>query len=282
LFPLLLLLVTILDLVLVHDAGLRRAVLSAALEKFPGVGGDLRANLHAMHRSSLFGFIVSIAGLAWASLGLAQAGIFAMEQVWNIPGPGRPNYVKRLARSLSFLVILAAGLVITTGLAGLGTAAGKSLGITVAGDTASAFINAGLFVAAFRVLTPRGVPTRQLLPGAVAGGVAWTVLQALGGYVVGHYLHTDDAVYGTFGVVLGLVAWIYFGAELTVYAAEINVVWHRRLWPRAIAQPPLTEADQAVMAAQAKQNQRRPEQNVHVSFTEPAMTEDEFLSAEQD
>jgi uncharacterized BrkB/YihY/UPF0761 family membrane protein len=104
------------------------------------------------------------------------------------------------------------------------------------------------------------------------------VFQSLGGYLVGHYLRTNSDVYGMFAIVLALVAWIYFGAELTVYAAEINVVLRRRLWPRAMAQPPLTEADQRSMAAQAEQNQRRPEQDVQVSFTGQAMTEDEFLA----
>ena len=96
----------------------------------------------------------------------------------------------------------------------------------------------------FRVLTPKGVPARKLVPGAVAAGVAWTVLQALGTYLVHHFL-TSDSVYGVFATVLGLLAWIYLDVEITVYAAEINVVLARRLWPRSIVQPPLTEADRA-------------------------------------
>jgi hypothetical protein len=35
------------------------------------------------------------------------------------------------------------------------------------------------------------------------------------------------------------------------YAAEVNVVLARRLWPRAFVQPPLTEADRASLALQA-------------------------------
>jgi len=91
------------------------------------------------------------------------------------------------------------------------------------------------------------------------------VLQVLGTWLVHHYLHTDS-VYGVFGTVLGLLAWIYLAVEITVYSAEINVVLARRLWPRAIVQPPLTEADRASMALQALQNQRRPEQHVEVTF----------------
>jgi len=68
------------------------------------------------------------------------------------------------------------------------------------------------------------------------------VLQVLGSWLVHHYLHTDS-VYGVFGIVLGLLAWIYLAVQVTVYAAEINVVLSRRLWPRSIVQPPLTEAE---------------------------------------
>jgi virulence factor BrkB len=107
------------------------------------------------------------------------------------------------------------------------------------------------------------------VPGAVAGGVAWTVPQVLGTYLVRRSLHSDS-VYRVFGTVLGLLAWIYLAVEITVCAAEINVVLARRLWPRSIVQPPLTEADRAVLAAQALQNQRRDDQHVDVSFDDPA------------
>jgi hypothetical protein len=93
------------------------------------------------------------------------------------------------------------------------------------------------------------------------------VLLALGAYVVHHDLHTASA-YGIFATVLILVAWIYLGVEVTVYAAEVNVVLTRHLWSRTIVQPPLAEADRASMALQALQNQRREEQAVEVSFTD--------------
>jgi hypothetical protein len=53
-----------------------------------------------------------------------------------------------------------------------------------------------------------------------------------------------------------------------VYAAEVNVVLARHLWPRSVIQPPLTEADRSSMALQALQNQRREEQEVTVSFND--------------
>jgi hypothetical protein len=41
----------------------------------------------------------------------------------------------------------------------------------------------------------------------------------------------------------------------------------RRLWPRSILQPPLTEADQRALVDLAKQEERRPEEAINVEFT---------------
>jgi hypothetical protein len=124
-----------------------------------------------------------------------------------------------------------------------------------------------MYVLSFRVLTPKGVPTRDLVPGAMVGGLAWTVLQAGGALVVSHFLNSGS-VYGIFGIVLSLLAWIYLVLGVTVYAAEVNVVRARRLWPRSLVQPPLTEADRAALALQPLQNQRREEQQISVTFTD--------------
>jgi YihY family inner membrane protein len=265
LFPLLLVLVTILGLVAASDPAIRHDVLNAVAGQFPALGQQLTGNVHQLQRSSVVGLIVGLAGVAWGTTGLAQAGLFTMEQVWNLPGPARPGYVQRLGRAAEFIGLLGVGVVVTTLLAGLNAYGRNAAIFVVLTEVAAAAVNAGMYVAAFRVLTPKGVPTRKLLPGAVVGGIAWTVLQVLGTYLVQHFVHSGSA-YSIFATVLGLVAWINLVAQVTVYAAEVNVVLARRLWPRSIVQPPLTEADRASMALQALQNQRRAEQRVEVSF----------------
>jgi uncharacterized BrkB/YihY/UPF0761 family membrane protein len=272
-FPLLLVFVTILGLVAANDPALRAAVFTgkgAAFagisHQFPIVGSQLTSNVHALRRSSTIGLIIGLLATIWGCTGLAQTGLFTMQQVWNLPGPARPGYFPRLGRCLLFLVVLGIGLVMTTGVTSLGVFTNQGAIWTVLLDTIAAIANTMMFLLVFRVLTPKGVPTSNLVWGAAAGGIAWTVMQALGNFLVGHYLHNDRSVYGVFATVLGLVAWVYILVEITVYAAEINVVLTRRLWPRAIVQPPLTEADRAVMAAQALQNQRREEQHVHVTY----------------
>ena len=135
---------------------------------------------------------------------------------------------------------------------------------------APAAVNAVLFLVAFRVLTPRQIPTGQLWVGAAVAGGLFTLLQALGGYPVGHNLKHAQAVYGFFAVVLGLMSWLFLSAQVMLYGAEVNVVRARRLWPRSILQPPLTEADQRALVDLARQEERRPEQAINVQFTPQA------------
>jgi YihY family inner membrane protein len=266
-FPLLLITVTVLVKVAASAPGFRADVIGAATRQFPYIGSQLATNIHGLTRSSTPGLVVGLGLLVWGVTRLAQAGLYTMEQVWNLPGPARPGYGPRLIRSVIFLFVLAVGLAISTGLGGLVTYGRPALVLAVAAQVLAVLTNLLLFLASFRVLTPAGVPSRRLLPGAVAGALFWTLVQALGAYLVHHFLRSDS-VYGVFATVLGLLAWIYFGVQAFVYAAEVNVVLTRRLWPRALVQPPLTEADRSSMALQALQNQRRPEQVVEVRFTD--------------
>jgi quercetin dioxygenase-like cupin family protein len=136
-------------------------------------------------------------------------------------------------------------------------------------------VNVGLFLLVFRVLTPRQIPTRQLIAGALVAGVAWQVLQAVGGYLVGHYLRRTSEVYGLFAIVLGLLFWLYLGAQLTLYAAEVNVVAARRLWPRSLLQDvddPCRErnrasSDDVWRSATPERGPRGPSQGRAVSLT---------------
>jgi YihY family inner membrane protein len=264
-FPLLLILVSILGRIASVNPSFRANALKAVAQQVPLIGNQLTGNVHQLQRSSVIGLIVGVVGLIWGASGLAQSGLFTMEQVWNLPGPARPGFVQRLGRSGLFLCLLGGGVIVTTLLAGLTIYLHNGLAFKLPIEVVTAAFNAGMYLGAFRALTPKGVPTGKLVPGAITGGILWTVLQVLGAYLVHHFLHSAS-VYGVFATVLGLLAWIYLAVEITVYSAEINVVLARRLWPRSIVQPPLTEADRASMALQALQNQRRPEQHVEVTF----------------
>jgi YihY family inner membrane protein len=266
LFPLLLVLVTILGLLAAADPALRHNVLSAVTRQFPVASGELR-HVRQLHKSSLIGLIVGLVVVLWGSCGLAQTGMFVMAQIWNIPGPHRPGYPQRLARAALFLIVLAIGAIATTGLASLSAFGRQSPALAAGADALALVVNMGMYVLGFRVLTPKVIPTSHLVGGAMLGGLLWTVLQAGGALIAKHFLH-GDSVYGIFVIVLALLAWIYLVVQVTIYAAEVNVVRARKLYPRSLTQPPLTEADRTALTLQPLQNQRRAEQCIRVTFTD--------------
>lgn len=277
-FPLLLLLVTGLAIALAGRPSLQHQVLSSAYGEIPVIGKDLADNIHALKANATFGFVVGLVGLVYGLHGLAGVGLQIMERVWYLPKATRPNYVTRMGRSFLFIGVLGFGLVVTTFLSSLGTFGGQSLWYRLAAGGVAAAANIGIYLVAFRVLTPKQVDTRCLWPGVVVGGILWTLLQVFGGYVVGHYLRNDNAVYGTFGTVLGLIAWFAVAAQLTVYCAELNALLVHRLWPRGIVQPPLTKADQELTAFQATTSQFRPEVEVVVRVHGRPMSQGEYLA----
>ncbi|HWC39527.1 MAG TPA: YihY/virulence factor BrkB family protein [Acidimicrobiales bacterium] len=272
LFPALLILVTVLGLVASSDPSIERDIVNSALKQFPVIGEQLRSNVHALERGSGPGLTIGLLWLVWSSIGISQAGQHAMAEVWNIRGVRRPGYWARLVRSGLFIGLVAIFLVVSTGLSWVASYPIQGVGEAwrVGGGLVSAVVNVATYLVAFRVLTPNVVRTRQLVPGAIAAGLAWTVLQTIGSYLVGRYVRDATPVYGFFAIILGLIFWIYLGAQVTLYCAELNVVVARRWWPRGLVQPPLTRADKEVLVAMAKEEERFKEEQVDVHFAEPA------------
>ena len=262
LFPLMLVMVTLLGLLLRNNPDLRNTIQTSALANFPVIGDDISRNLHSLRGSGValaIGLVVAV----WAGLGVLKVLQTAMNTVWNVPYRRRPNFFISLLRALIMLVVLGV-ITIASAAAGSVGAGSDNWLLGIAGIPISVVLNLVLFLLAFRILTTEDVTWADVFPGAAVAAVAWTVLQAVGGYIVSHQLQGASDTYGTFATVIGLLAWIYLGAQVTLFAAEINVVRKRRLWPRAIVQPPLTDADERVLKSYAEQEERRPEEEVDV------------------
>jgi uncharacterized BrkB/YihY/UPF0761 family membrane protein len=136
----------------------------------------------------------------------------------------------------------------------------------IAGVVVAFAFNLALFMTAFKLLTAVEISWRELLPGVIVAAVFWQLLQHLGGYYVDHELKRTGPLYGVFALVLGLLAFLYAGAQLTMFAAEINVVRHRRLWPRSFFSDPLLPADERALTSSAEVEERVEEENVEVTF----------------
>lgn len=266
LFPLMLVFVTILGIALRGNVSLQQSLANSALANFPVIGADISKNIHSLQGGGL-ALAIGIALTLWSGLGVVKVMQTAMNTVWNVPYKYRPNFLLATLRALIMLVVLGV-ITVASAAAGSAGAGSDTWWWAVIGILVSLALNFVLFMLAFRILTAEDVSWADVRPGAIVGAVAWTLLQALGGYYVGHQLKGASNTYGTFAVVIGLLAWIYLGAQITLLAAEINVVKKRRLWPRGMVQPPLTEADARALTHYAKQEERRPEEEVIVDIRE--------------
>ncbi|HXE45245.1 MAG TPA: YhjD/YihY/BrkB family envelope integrity protein [Conexibacter sp.] len=262
LFPLLLVLVTVLGYVLRDNHHLYDQIVRSAVGRFPVIGPDLQVN--ALHGSAV-ALVVGLVAALWAGLGVTLAGQRAMDQVWNVPRRLRRDFLSSRLRGLVILVVLGLANVAATTAVGLILAGLGGTAFKVAGALASALLNVGLFWAAFRLLTTDDVPTRELWLGIVVAAVGWTVLQALGGIYVNHVVRRARQTYGFFAIVIGLLTWLYLGAQMLLFAAEANVVRARGLWPRGLFDP-ATAADVQALRAAARVEERREGERVEVTF----------------
>ena len=267
LFPLLLVFATLLANALAHNPQLQQEIIDAAVAQFPVLGTQIEGSIRTIQGSGI-GLVVGILGSLWGGLGITQSAQDAMNALWSIPRKHRPSYWWRLARGLGSLLLLAGGVMLATALTLLGRTRPDPAGyLSFAG---SLLLNLLLLAVVFQVLTGRWVPWRRLLPGAASAAVGWSVLQTLGVYVLDRQLQQANLIYGVFAVVIVLLSWLYLSARMLLYAAEINVVLVKRLWPRSLVQPPLTEPDRRVLAALAEAEERRPEETVEVHFSPEA------------
>jgi YihY family inner membrane protein len=266
LFPLLLVLVTVLGFVLQGDPDLQREILNGTLGQFPIVRDQLK--LHSLSGSALaltVGLVVSLL----AGLGIMNASQNAFNRIWGVPFKQRPNFIFMRLRGLGMLAILGAMVIISTVVAGsVGSASHGALAV-VGGVVVAFAFNLALFMTAFKLLPALELSWRELLPGVIVAVVCWQLLQHLGGFYIDHTLKRTGPLYGVFALVLGLLAWLFIGAQLTIFAAEINVVKVRRLWPRSLFSDALLDADRRALAASAEIEERVPRENVEVDFDSP-------------
>jgi len=266
LFPLLLVMVTVLGFVTGNSPHLRDEVLHSVISRFPVVGKDIQNNL-GHFRGSGVALAIGIAGALWGGMGVVQAGQSAMDAVWHVPQKERPNFLKSRLRALLLLLVLGVGVlgsVLLTGLATAGT--GHSLVTKILALVISTVVNFGVFLAAMKLLTVADVSWKQLIRGAVVASLAGIVLQGVGGYVVGHTFNNASNTYGTLGVVIALLSWIYLQAQVFLVSSEINTVRVLGLWPRSLNPDRPTDADRRILEGPAQTEDRRSDEQVDVEF----------------
>ncbi|HEX2708944.1 MAG TPA: YihY/virulence factor BrkB family protein [Solirubrobacterales bacterium] len=230
LFPLLLLMTTVLGYLLAGNPELREKVVDSTLSQFPVIGDQLRGG---MLTGSGVALAVGIVGSLLAGLGVVLETEQSFDRVWGVPDDSRRGFLGSRLRAIGLLLLLGGLAVVSTGVSGL-VAGGSDLLGPVWGILIATALNLVVFGAVFRLLTTSEVAFPVLLPGIAVATIGWELLQLVGGWYISHEVRSATPVYGTFALVIGLLAWIHLGAFFTVLGAEANVVRARRLWPRSL------------------------------------------------
>jgi membrane protein len=264
LLPMLLVLISFLELIAADDPGLRQHLLDSALSQYPGVAGELTKSTQGLG-STGFALATALVFTLYGAHRFASAVQNALNTVWGVPKYRRARLPWSLLRSFGLIAVMGPGLIATitlteiaNGVGELGGAGSRILAVAV-----SLLLNMGLFWLGFRIATAKDVPGRDLRFSAILAAISWEVLQLVGTYFISHQLKTNSA-YGAFGIVLGLLAWLYLQAQVSLYLIELNVVRVKQLWPRTVAPPPVGYADMRSYALSAQASLRRPDLEIIV------------------
>jgi len=231
-FPLVALTFAVVGYVSVLYPGAREQVTTAVESAFPGlVGtGSGQINLDDVVGARAGAGIVGVLGLLYAGLGWIDALRTGLRRVFGTEATS-PSFVRQKTGDVVVLLLLGVALLASLGVSTLATDATQyALGqVGLAGSfTASAVlkvlavllaltVDTVLFAILFARLPGADVSWHQVRSGARLGAVGFELLKLLGTFLLART--TDNPVYATFGVLVGLLVWINLVSTVLVYAA---------------------------------------------------------------
>jgi YihY family inner membrane protein len=277
-FPLLLISSSVLGFVLQGDSDLQERLLNSALSQFPIVGDQLGRPEGLT--GSATAIVIGVAVALYGALGLGQAAQYAANVTWAVPRNSRVNAVVQRVQSVVILAFAGIGvlaLAVTSSLLANPDAVGlEATGLVWVSRVLGAVLTLLIFVGLYRLMTSRSTSLRAVLPGSIAVAVGWQGVQFGGSAYVTHVVTraTTSQMNQTFALVLGLLGFLFIVGAMVIFGHEINVVLHRRLYPRALLTPftdnvSLTEADRKAYTHYAKSQRHKGFQSIETRFSPP-------------
>lgn len=273
-FPLMLLGTSILGLVLEGRPGWQHAVLDSVLAQFPIIGDQL--GRPGGLTGSVGGVTVGALVALYGAMGLGQALQNALHTAWSVPRNRRPNPFYSRLKTLGLLFTAGASLLTVGTLSQLITST-DAFDDRIDGwfKTTVPLVNViivgvGLTIL-FRFAATGRHSFRSSAPGGFTLAVLWQLLQSGGAAYVDRVLVGTSSMTKTFGLVLGLIGFLFIGAVMAMLAIEVNVVLARRLYPRALLTPftdavDPTHADRRAYASYVRMQQHKGWENIQVVF----------------
>ncbi|HSW65801.1 MAG TPA: YihY/virulence factor BrkB family protein [Bacillota bacterium] len=265
LFPLLLVVVTVLHIWFHNDPTVQNEVSTSVGHFFPLLGSQLQTQIHGL-RGAGVGLIIGIVITMYGARGAADAFRYALDSMWQVPKNKRVGFPRNIVRSVAIMIAAAGAFVATVAASTFTAALGHASWVKVIANI-SGFITLTLVLGyMYRIATGGRIRYRYMLLGAVIAAASVQLLLSFGSIVLAHQLNHLDAIYGTFAVVLGLLFWIYLMAQIVLFAAEIDVVRHFSLYPRSLSGKLQTEADRHAYKLYAQTEKYIEKEHIRVRF----------------
>jgi YihY family inner membrane protein len=275
-FPALLAMTTILGFVLDGNPDLAKRISDSALGQFPVIG-DAIGNASQPLTGSTVALVVGLVGALWAGLGAAQAAQDAMNTIWSVPRPDQPHFVGKRLRSVATLVLIAVLFAANAVLPQLtGATTSGTFGVIVL-ILVSIVADAVVFGVIYLILTVVKLSWRDVWVGSLVAATGYVLLQTFGTLYIQHVLKGASDTYGTFASVIGLLSWMFLLGQVFIFAAVIDVVRARKLYPRSLFRPASTRADRRSQRSQMEGAKLTQPVDVELAF--PARVADASASA---
>jgi YihY family inner membrane protein len=226
-FPLLLVATTVLGFVLEDNPDLQQRIIDGALDDIPVLGQTLSENPASLN-GNIWALLIGLALALWSATKAFVALQGAQDDVWEVHVDDRNALPKVRGKALLGLLIIGGAqigsIVITT----LVTAADLPNAGRILLTAATILINIAVIFAMFKYLVSASLTWRMVWPGAIIGGLAFTLLQQFGTMIVKRITDNASVTYGQFALVLGLVTWLSLLAIATLMSCEFNAALARR------------------------------------------------------
>lgn len=269
--PLLILVIAIVGLTL----GQRESAQEAVVSQLRGlVGAEGAAVIEtAIENSSkpasgMLATVISVVTLLFGALGAFGQLQDALNTIWEVkpkPGRGIVGIIKDRLLSLGLVLVigffLMVSLVASAFLAALGTflsgvVPGPEIIMEVVNFIISFAVISVLFAIMFKYLPDAKIAWHDVVVGAVATALLFTIGKTLIGLYLGN--SSTTSTYGAAGSLVVLLLWMYYSAQIFLFGAELTQVYANRYGTRV--QPaenavPVTEADRANEGLPRRQNQ---------------------------
>ncbi len=241
LFPLILVVLTIVRLLFVNSDSARDAILDALASVTGGFREDFVAALEAAIRTRRASGIVGAATLLLGASWVFGELVSAFNIMWNVESASEGGPLEFLRTTLfSFALVLSGAflllvsMILSAILAALGSFATTLPGGVVVWRVSQLAINIGVltvvFALLFKYLPQTYVAWRDVWLGAALTAALWTLLQSAISFYIALSSYED---YGAIGSILALVVWVYLSSQVVFIGGEFTNVYARHHGSRA-------------------------------------------------